>query len=898
MAKSNKTPGISKAQQEAAQAVAESYEQGLITLSQYDKILDKILDKTLATKDAIIEQLVKQEELRSVVQGREKLEERSKTLAEKRKTLDEDITDHARDLNEMQADLFKSSTGLFRLTGDQLDAQKKLVADKITELQLLKQSVDGRTSQGKLIRTELDMANELMTALENQERILGTDQHAKMVGAFNDASEKAKELGGAVDTMFDSLPAGGFIAASLGLDDASDKLQNGVNVGFQAMNAHLVQGGTLAGGLTAAMRAFNSVVMMNPLLLVVAAGTALFGVLSEIEGAAQDFNKSTGLDIAQSKQLVKETRTRAMDSKNLLANTEDVLAIQQELIKEMGTAGKLSTETATQVAETAKAYGITSDVAAKGIEAFERQGASAEEAAKIQESLAAKTFKSGISTGQVMEDIAANSEDAMKYIGGGAEELADAAFEAAKMGMNLKQMTNIADGLLDIEKSLNAQFEFQALSGKQINLDKARELALEGDLVGASKEVMKNVGSLAEFNEMNRFEKEKLAEATGMELGELQKTLTLQEKLGDLSEEQAAAAQSLGLSAEQLADMSPEQIKAKMQEAQAAEQMKKSMDDLMMKLKSAFLPVAEAIGSVFTALAPVISFIGEGFSAIGKILGYVLAPVKAIFEGISGVFNMLGPIGTLVKVIGAGLLLWWLYKKWMARQDASAKADMMQKTIMQAQYNAALKQEERVTDEIKDDIDSTLRDERKRERQIKDQTRALKSQGDQIQKNAKAAADTGPKRRGLGGMFGGGGGGMMGGMGGMAMGGGILALAGAGMAMSGGMNMDQFKSSGPVVGVGDLAIDPNGGPVVASPKEGGIYQGTKNDGVSMSPSHGKTGKGGESGGGGNSGGGIDYEKLGAAVAAAIASNPPQVNMDGHQLSKQVSATQSRDKGIR
>jgi hypothetical protein len=44
--------------------------------------------------------------------------------------------------------------------------------------------------------------------------------------------------------------------------------------------------------------------------------------------------------------------------------------------------------------------------------------------------------------------------------------------------------------------------------------------------------------------------------------------------------------------------------------------------------------------------------------------------------------------------------------------------------------------------------------------------------------------------------------------------------------------------------VGDLSIDPNGGPVVMSPQEGGIFQGTKNDGVSMSPSHGSGGSGG------------------------------------------------------
>jgi hypothetical protein len=34
---------------------------------------------------------------------------------------------------------------------------------------------------------------------------------------------------------------------------------------------------------------------------------------------------------------------------------------------------------------------------------------------------------------------------------------------------------------------------------------------------------------------------------------------------------------------------------------------------------------------------------------------------------------------------------------------------------------------------------------------------------------------------------------------------------------------------------GDLKINPNGGPIVASPKEGGIFQGTKNDELRMGP---------------------------------------------------------------
>ena len=69
-----------------------------------------------------------------------------------------------------------------------------------------------------------------------------------------------------------------------------------------------------------------------------------------------------------------------------------------------------------------------------------------------------------------------------------------------------------------------------------------------------------------------------------------------------------------------------------------------------------------------------------------------------------------------------------------------------------------------------------------------------------------------------------------------------------------------YERNNEITPTGDLSIDPNGGPVVMSPREGGIFQGSKNDGVSMSPSHGSSGGGkgnsinqshGSSGGGNN-----------------------------------------------
>ena len=77
--------------------------------------------------------------------------------------------------------------------------------------------------------------------------------------------------------------------------------------------------------------------------------------------------------------------------------------------------------------------------------------------------------------------------------------------------------------------------------------------------------------------------------------------------------------------------------------------------------------------------------------------------------------------------------------------------------------------------------------------------------------------------------------------------------------------------------VGDLGIDPNGGPIVSSPREGGLFQGTKNDGLMMAPGIGTKGVG--------SGAGVNT----AAIVAAIRETK-DVYMDGRRVTSRVASS--------
>ena len=70
--------------------------------------------------------------------------------------------------------------------------------------------------------------------------------------------------------------------------------------------------------------------------------------------------------------------------------------------------------------------------------------------------------------------------------------------------MELSQVDAIADSLLNFEQSIANELEAELLLGKNINLEKARQAALNNDLATVAKEIAEQAGTSAEFAAMNR----------------------------------------------------------------------------------------------------------------------------------------------------------------------------------------------------------------------------------------------------------------------------------------------------------------------------------------------------------------------------------------------------------
>lgn len=136
----------------------------------------------------------------------------------------------------------------------------------------------------------------------------------------------------------------------------------------------------------------------------------------------------------------------------------------------------------------------------------------------------------------------ANNMDAAAMAGPKMQKsFALAAINAEKIGVEFSVITNTQKSLLNFEDSINKQMEASVLLGREINLDKARELALAGDLEGMQREILKVVGSEAEFNKMNVLQKEALAASMGVSVGDMAKMVKGQGELTELGKEGLAA---------------------------------------------------------------------------------------------------------------------------------------------------------------------------------------------------------------------------------------------------------------------------------------------------------------------------------------------------------------------
>jgi hypothetical protein len=225
------------------------------------------------------------------------------------------------------------------------------------------------------------------------------------------------------------------------------------------------------------------------------------------------------------------------NAKRLGLDTKDVADVVKELTTNFGMSRDEALGLSNQILDTSMALGLSVSETTKLVGSLtEIAGLSFETANNFSKQVGLLAQAKGAAPNAVLKDIANSSETIAKFTGMTPDNLAKAAIQANKLGLQLKDIASSAEGLLSFQDSLNKEIEASILLGRDVNLQKARELALNNDLEGVAIEITKQVGGQAEFEKMNLLQRKALAASIGMSVEQLAKVVSNQDKIRSLND--------------------------------------------------------------------------------------------------------------------------------------------------------------------------------------------------------------------------------------------------------------------------------------------------------------------------------------------------------------------------
>ena len=278
-------------------------------------------------------------------------------------------------------------------------------------------------------------------------------------------------------------------------------------------------------------KAINTVLMANPLLAIAAVVVAIIGLVVKLNGILNETMREFGTSAKESGKIAIKLKVAQFQGLKMGLTAEEIKGSFVAINDTLGGVNNASAKFITQLTDASVRTGTTAEEFSKILAIQESISSSTREQLMAQTELIRANIEiSGILPASVFKDVAANTQAFAEFAKDGGKNVFDAALAAKKLGLNLSNVVSIADSLLSFEDSIEKQMEASLLLGRDINLDKARELALNNDLKGAMEEVVKQVGTEAEFNELNRVQRRALADSVGVNVEELSRLVRNQGK--------------------------------------------------------------------------------------------------------------------------------------------------------------------------------------------------------------------------------------------------------------------------------------------------------------------------------------------------------------------------------
>ena len=505
-----------------------------------------------------------------------------------------------------------------------LETQKANLSYEEQQYGLLKQTQQALANNNALLDKELERVKNLekqskgvVTAMANLGKVLDKIGASGVAKVFTDTAEKSKKL------IYEAS-AGGTksVGAFTKMRIAAMSFGAALKVALGPM--------ALIGMLISGFQKFKQ------------RAEEAKNLMAEMSQQTMDFGRNLGMSSSMANKVAGSakaiggamgmTRDQAVSSAEAIygqiGGVEKLSDKTMKTFMKLNVHGGISAETIGRMYTMSKLTGASASLVAKNI------------ANQAQESI--KALKVNVNMKQVMEGVTKVSNRMLLASGGYSKSITTAVVQAKKLGLEMDQIENIANSLLNIEDSIAAEMEAELLTGKQLNLEKAREAALNNDIKGVMEEISKQGIDQESFTKMNRIQQDALAKSIGMSREGLADMLVTQKEntaentdLIDTQKQGLAAMQSMASVSEQLAAR---------EEARANQFAKifALINPIVEAFKDLGPLVLEFITPIVEQLVPVVTKLAQNlFPAIQRLITSLAPVVTKLLEALMPVFDII-----------------------------------------------------------------------------------------------------------------------------------------------------------------------------------------------------------------------------------------------------------------
>ena len=580
------------------------------------------------------------DEINKSIQG---MDDRTRTVV---KSIGRDLVNAAKDavkttkaLKDSNSDIAKSLTTEDKIKEQiaKADAERESIQEHLNELVLENIAISGdmQRAADDLTGTLTEQLKLLKGRLKN---VIETERAMGILGKTVEGLSKIPILGGLINTK-KVLQEMETAAASTGSRVATFKA--GINAIGKSMKESLTDPLVIAGG---AFKLISSAISGIVSLFKIAIELGL-----KFDQTTFDIAKNVGVTVNEAEVLQKQFIAIAKSSENWGLRSSEVAKSYAEISDSLGfmaPSNKEFLETATLIQK--------------------RLGASAEDmsALALQSTLSGKTLgetmgtlnasrniegarsKLLLSQKQILDGIAKTSAAVLINFKGDVGALGDAIVRATKLGTTLDTINKQGESLLDFESSISAEFEAQLLTGRDINLTRARELALYGKTAELGEELNRQGATYQQFMSENVIARQADAKAIGLSVEEYSKILLQQQQANRLGAEQGRSAVEQYNLLVQRGKTQTEIVRMLGSEQEEADLRKASMQD---KFQATIERLKDTLGQIVAG--PMKDLIDDITKFLSK-----SENVKMIADGVKSIFKGIGSaIKNLPQILGVAI---------------------------------------------------------------------------------------------------------------------------------------------------------------------------------------------------------------------------------------------------